>query len=284
MATLFRALVLGIGSDIGMAMAGRWLEQGWHVGGTYRTASPGLHKLAAQGCSLWHCDLAHPEEVDACVEARLAAGDPWDVLVVAAGTMEPIGPFEKVIFTEWLHGLEVNLLNPLRFVHGVLPLRDRRFGKVPTVILFAGGGTNGAPEMYSAYTLSKIATIKMAELLDREIADSKFVVIGPGWVRTKIHQETLRAEMAAANSAEETRRRLRENDFNSMSNVLDCCDWAIHANRSAISGRNFSVVHDCWGDTRLEMLLEADSNMYKLRRAGNDTLTHATSVPELKKE
>jgi NAD(P)-dependent dehydrogenase (short-subunit alcohol dehydrogenase family) len=258
-----------------MAMAERWLGQGWQVGGTYRTDSQGLQKLAAKGCSLWRCDLASPEEVDLCVAARLVTGDPWDVLVVAVGTMEPIGRFEDVTFAEWLRGLEVNLLNPLRFVHGVLPLRDRRRGKMPTVILFAGGGTNGAPEMYSAYALSKIATIKMAELLDREISDSKFVVIGPGWVRTKIHQETLRAEMAASNSAEETRRRLRENDFNDMDNVLDCCDWAVHASRTAISGRNFSVVHDCWGDARLDVLLEADSNMYKLRRAGNDTLLRA---------
>jgi NAD(P)-dependent dehydrogenase (short-subunit alcohol dehydrogenase family) len=274
-----RALILGIGSDIGMVMAERWLARGWTVGGTYRTNSAGLNKLAAAGCSLWHCDLVSADRVDTCVSALVAAGKPWDILVVAAGTMEPIGRFEDLHYADWQRGLEVNLLNPLRFVHGVLPLRDRRLGKIPTVIFFAGGGTNGAPTMYSSYTLSKIAAIKMTELLDREVTDSKFVIIGPGWVRTKIHEETLRAKRVAASSANETRRRLREDDFNGMENVIDCCDWAVQASRQAAGGRNFSVVHDCWGEARLDALLKADPNMYKLRRAGNDALPCAPDTP-----
>ena len=36
--------------------------------------------------------------------------------------------------------------------------------KTPTVITWAGGGVNSAPLRYSAYTISKIAQLKMMEL------------------------------------------------------------------------------------------------------------------------
>ena len=32
----------------------------------------------------------------------------------------------------------------------------------------------------------------MAELLDHEMIDTKVVILGPGWVKTKMHQETLK--------------------------------------------------------------------------------------------
>ena len=41
-----------------------------------------------------------------------------------------------------------------------------------------------------AYTLSKIASIKAVELLDAE-KDTKFTILGPGWVKTKIHKSTI---------------------------------------------------------------------------------------------
>ena len=36
-----------------------------------------------------------------------------------------------------------------------------------------------------AYTLSKIASIKAVELLDAEVKDTKFTILGPGGLRLK---------------------------------------------------------------------------------------------------
>jgi NAD(P)-dependent dehydrogenase (short-subunit alcohol dehydrogenase family) len=264
------AIIVSISSDIGLAMAYRWLARGDRVLGTYRTDSPALGALRAQGAHLVQCDLGDPVSVVAAVKALSAAVGFWDVLVVAPGTTVPIGPFIDTDFDQWDRSIAINFTNQMRLTHGLLRTRSRRAELGPCVLFFAGGGTNNATVNYSAYTVSKIALIKMCELLDAEIPDSRFAIVGPGWVKTKIHTETLRAGSAAGSNLQRTREKIDQGDFTPMDRVLDCCDWVIEAPREIVSGRNFSVVFDAWDDQSLAAILRSDPNMYKLRRAGND--------------
>ena len=110
----------------------------------------------------------------------------------------------------------------------------------------------------------------MCELLDAEVPDTSFVIVGPGWVKTKIHQATLDAGLKAGANYEKTKAKLAGDECTPMEKVLDCCDWIIKADRSIISGRNFSVVFDKWEDPALMKKLAEDPDMYKLRRHRND--------------
>lgn len=260
--------MVGASSDIGFELARDWIRRGMSVIGTYRTASQRLEQLASGMLALLHCDFSHPGSVDAFAEDVARRCLPWDYLVVCPGTMEPIGPFAESDIDAWSAGFELNFLATLRVVHGLLRSR-RRGGETPVVILFAGGGSNSAPLAFSAYTAAKIALIKAVELLDAEMPDVRFTILGPGWVRTKIHEETLRAGTAAGAAASETMRRLAGDDFGPMSRVVDCVAWAMHAPREVIGGRNFSVVHDAWDQPALASRLQSDRDLYKLRRAGN---------------
>ena len=77
------------------------------------------------------------------------------------------------------------------------------------------------------------------------------------------------ASERAKSAADEAQRRLELGDFNSMDRVIECIDWLLNAPKKIIGGRNFSVVHDQWGDFSLELSLQADPDKYKLRRFGN---------------
>jgi NAD(P)-dependent dehydrogenase (short-subunit alcohol dehydrogenase family) len=138
------------------------------------------------------------------------------------------------------------------------------------VIFFAGGATNSAIERYSAYTVSKIASIKMCELLDFEISDTKFTILGPGWVKTKIHQSTIREPINSGKNFARTSEMLQGNEMNPMSKVIECCNWVISQPKEVVGGRNFSVVYDKWGDLELNNELLENENLYKLRRFGNN--------------
>ena len=186
-------VIVSASSDIGIAMCRRWLARGWCVVGTYRTRSEALEELEENGLDLVKCDLGDPASVSgACRVLREEAGQ-WDILVVCAGLLDPIGAFASVDFDEWDASISVNFINTVRVVHEMLPARRRGGDLGPCVLFFAGGGTNGATVNYSAYTISKIALIKMCELLDAEIEDTRFTIVGPGWVKTKIHEATLKA-------------------------------------------------------------------------------------------
>ena len=81
------------------------------------------------------------------------------------------------------------------------------------MITFAGGGTNSAPRYNSSYVSSKIALTKSMELLDAEYEDTRFSILGPGWVKTKIHTEMLDASDDMKCEKLETSKRLSENNF-----------------------------------------------------------------------
>ena len=262
------ALIVGVSSDIGLALANHWASSGIDVIGSYRTMSDGLLLSTDIFKELFHCDFANNDSINSFAHKVATQGIQWDVLVICPGTMNPIGPFSNCNIDEWESGIAINLLSPLRILHGLLGSK-RKSKLLPLVIFFAGGGVNSAPINYSSYTTSKIALIKATELLDAELEDVRFSIIGPGWVKTKIHEETLMASERAKSAADETQRRLELGDFNSMDRVIECIDWLLNAPKKIIGGRNFSVVHDQWGDFSLELSLQADPNKYKLRRFGN---------------
>lgn len=264
------AIIVSASSDIGAALARRWRDRGWKVAGTYRTASSAIAALEDRGVQMTPCDLAHAGAIEPAVKSLRGAASSWDILVLAAGELAPIGPFAECDFAEWNRSLQVNLLAQIEFVRALLDCRRLEPGRTPVVVLFAGGGTNSAPVNFSAYTLAKIALIKMCELLDAEMPDTKFVILGPGWVQTKIHETTLRAGTKAGQAYDQTRERLDVGNFTSMEDVLDCCDWVVAAPRNAVGGRNFSVAHDAWRLPEFIERLVADSELCKLRRQGNE--------------
>jgi NAD(P)-dependent dehydrogenase (short-subunit alcohol dehydrogenase family) len=225
-----------------------------------------VRELRKHGLKIYKCDLKKNESMVTFTRKV----NNWDVLLFCPGTMEPIGLFDTVPFSHWKRSVEANFTSQMQVLHNLLSKRNRKFSNGPVVIFFAGGGTNSAPANYSAYTVSKIALIKMVELLDAEISDTRFSIIGPGWVDTKIHRETMRAGVKAGDNYHKTIQKLDNKDgMTSIERIFECCNWMIDSPRDVVSGRNFSVVYDKWGGKELDAKLKADVHMYKLRRHKN---------------
>ena len=147
--------------------------------------------------------------------------------------------------------------------------RDNKASKIPSVLFFAGGGTNNATTNYMAYTLSKIASIKAVELLDAEVKDTKFTILGPGWVKTKIHKSTIDQPGSSGDNYKKTIQNFKNDNFYPMSNVIKCCNWLINSSKNLVGGRNFSAVFDPWNSKKIN-LIKKDRNNFKLRRYGNN--------------
>lgn len=263
------AIVISISSDIGHELAVRFASDGWAVWGTFRERSRMSH--VPSGVQIAPCDLRSHDSISNAISAYAKSGLAWDLLMVAAGTEEPIGTFWECDADTWDDNVRVNALGPLRLLRGLYPMRNAT-GR-PCVVFFSGSGTNSPAPRYSAYCASKIFLIKMCELLDSESSDTSFVIIGPGIVRTKIHEQTLRApERSGANYR-------RVMDFlnsttigTTHADIYDCVRWCVDAGKAVVGGRNLSLVYDEWrnGGGALMRALEKDSSLYKLRRFGND--------------
>ena len=261
-------IIVSISSDIGAALASDWLSSGFEVWGTYRNWSAQCETLRKQGATLEFCDLNDSNSIKNAL-SKFPKDRDWSTLVLAAGDQKPIGLFHEINYDEWTKSVQSNLLGQLHLLHGFMNVKYQGKNK-RTVILFAGGGTNNATERYSAYTLSKIASIKICELLDFEYEDYKFTCLGPGWVESKIHNSTIEAGLKAGTNFEKTRMMRARSLMNSMSDVIECCNWVVESEKSVVGGRNFSVVHDSWRSSRLYFELQNNSEIYKLRRFGNE--------------
>ena len=120
-----------------------------------------------------------------------------------------------------------------------------------------------------AYTLSKITSIKAVELLDAELKDTKFSILGPGWVKTKIHKSTIDQPLNSGNNYQKTLQNFKKNNFYPMSKLIKCCNWLLNSNKKLVGGRNFSSVFDPWDNKKINMI-KKDPNLFKLRRFGNN--------------
>lgn len=257
-------LVIAAGSDIGAHLVEHYLKLGAQVTGTYRRMDDRIARLEQLGARMLSLEIDSAASVSAFVERMVQTGFRWNVLISAPGLLAPIGNFFALDFDEWERSVMVNSTSQLRVLHAVHGLR----AAASKVIFFAGGGTNSAFDNYSAYCLGKLALIKMTELLDSECPDLQVSIIGTGWVNTKIHRQTLEAGAAAGDNYERTRDYIEGGQAlgATVEEVAQCIDWCISAERDAVGGRNFSLVHDQWRNPEFATYLKENPNTYKLRR------------------
>lgn len=264
-------LIIGITSGIGSALASHLNSLGFKVVGTARTleASSNCPHLA------YHLDLCSFQSIDAFINL-FSINYEWNNIIFCPAVMSPIGSFVSVDIHQWLNTFNVNFSNQVYLLHSILPFCS---GPGSHVLFFAGGGTNSAPQNYSAYTLSKITLIKLVELLNEEIEPTAFSILGPGWVKTKIHAQSLDPSLCHLSSYQETERRLSESDFISMDQVIKSIVWILSQDKKTVGGRNFSTAHDPFDSADFLEKLSSDSNVFKLRRHGNHlfTQTHIDS-------
>jgi NAD(P)-dependent dehydrogenase (short-subunit alcohol dehydrogenase family) len=257
--------ILGGSADIGVELARRYLDAGCNVALTFRKRAA-IHDLEARAnFAAIACDVTSPDSIVAAATELGKLGWRWDSFLSIVGTMEPIGNFFENDFSEWSRSITVNAIGQLHVLHALFGLR--RIGREVGAMFMAGGGTNNPFTNYSAYAASKIFLIKMAELLDDETPDLNMFVVGPGFVRTKIHQETLAAGAKPGVDIKKTLDFLKT-DGTSHDDIFSCVEWCFAAGRKIVGGRNLSVVHDPWrdGGEALKRALAADPNMFKIRR------------------
>jgi len=263
-------IILGANADIGRNICKMFQADGYRVLGTFRRDFPEHDELVAlEGITLFRCDLSQADEIRRLAEVACEQQFEWTTLFSSVGTSEPIGRFFDLDFDDWKRSIEINFTAQLRAVHALYPCRDKT--RIVDIALLAGGGTNNPFRCYSAYCAAKIGLIKMCELIDDEVDDVNIFIIGPGFVKTKTHFETIRAGAKAETNLDRVRQFLESSDSGTkFEDIYKCLQWSRSAGRQVVGGRNLSVVHDPWGTAPLAEKLRNDPNMFKLRRFRNE--------------
>ncbi|OGK86851.1 MAG: hypothetical protein A2X52_12425 [Candidatus Rokubacteria bacterium GWC2_70_16] len=275
-------IVTGGSMGIGLACARQLVRVGYDVAicargrGALATAEAALKGERGEARVLAVvADVAREGEFERVLAAAEELG-PVEGVVHAAAVLGPIGHAVEAEAGAWLETVRANLFGA--FLVARATCRHLIARKRPgSVVLFSGGGATGPFPNYSAYACGKVGVVRLAETLAQEVAGSGIRVncVAPGFVATRMHQETLRAGDAAGRAYLE--RTKKELEGGGVSPKLAACAVAflLSDESRGITGRLLAVPWDDWKTWPQHLGEIQNSDVFTLRRIvprdrGND--------------
>ncbi len=260
-----RILVTGGSMGIGLACARELASRGAHVVIAARgeqALQRALPELDGGGHHALALDVSDSAAWEGAMKAIDRAG-PLHGLVAAAGVLGPIGRLQDVEAGELIRAIEINLLGTILALRHCLPRLERASGRAVTL---SGGGAVSPLPRYDAYAASKAAVVRLTE----NVAGSAAIElnsVAPGFVATRMHQQTLRAgpQRAGADYYDRTVSQLAHGGAPAQDAAELVCFLLSDAARG-ISGRLLSAQWDPWRDEAFRERLRTDPSLATLRR------------------
>jgi NAD(P)-dependent dehydrogenase (short-subunit alcohol dehydrogenase family) len=264
---------LGIGLEVSRELARR--------GGRVIVAARGseaiqvaIDSLEGAGHAGISIDVSDPRSWQDAVDS-IDAGGELHGLVTAAGILGPIGALDKLVAADLIETIAVNLVGTMLALQFALPRLRATGGRAVT---FSGGGGTSPLPRYDAYAASKAAVVRLTENLAAG-GEIEINAIAPGFVATRMHEETLRAgaEAAGENYYERTQEQLREGGFPA-AEASKLAAYLLSPDAGGITGRLISAQWDPWRDESFRARLRADPELGKLRRIDEQFFTRAPAA------
>lgn len=123
-----------------------------------------------------------------------------DGVIHAAGVLGEIGTVDLASPQEWKRTIDINLFGTFLVVQQACRAMRKAGGRI---VLLSGGGASGPFPHYTAYACSKVAVVRFAETVAAEMASAGVEIncLAPGFVPTRMHEQTLKAGEARAGAA-----------------------------------------------------------------------------------
>ena len=193
-------LVMGAASGMGAAIVRRFAAEGArvHAAGLQPELLAALARASGAGAT--PCDVSDDAAVRGVVDAVLRAHGRIDVLVNAAGIVSADDGAD-IEDSVWRRTLDVNLGGAMRSCRAVLPAMQRqRAGAILNIASVAAFNASAGMASYSASKAGLVAFTRA--LANRYGAEGiRANCLAPGWVRTPMSEQEMRAGGATSAAA-----------------------------------------------------------------------------------
>jgi len=191
-------------------------------------------------------------------------------LVNCAGIYGPIGKTTNVDMNKFTKAIKINFLGTVYMCSVFAPIMKSNTRR--KIVNYSGGGAASPFPNYSAYATSKIAIVRFTENLSIELSGDNFDVncLAPGFVITRLHQQTLEAGIEAAGKSffEGTKKQIESGGV-SPEKAADLTAFLLSEKSNGITGKFISAPWDPWEDNNFQDLLREDKDLATLRRIDN---------------
>jgi 3-oxoacyl-[acyl-carrier protein] reductase len=211
-------------------------------------------------------DVGRADAVEEMAASLDKDGASLDGIVNCAGVYGPIGSIEAVDPTEFATTVQVNLLGTFHVCHFLMPLLKKAHrGKI---VNFSGGGAAGPFPNYSAYATTKAAVVRLTENMALELQDCAVDVnaVAPGFVVTRLHQQTLEAGVNAGETfLQKTKDQIAQGGVPAEI-AAELTVFLLSSASDGISGKFISAPWDPWAEENFQDELRHNSDFAVLRR------------------
>jgi len=274
-------VVTGGSMGIGLAVAQQCAKEGASIILVSRHQSDLITALKTLGNNQTHgyysLDVSSQAEVSKTVQMVTKDWASVDGLVNCAGVYGPIGAIDKIDPAEFAVAIQINLLGTFYMCHYFLPLLKK--SKRGKIVNYSGGGAAGPFPNYSAYATSKAAIVRLTENIAMELKPDNIDVnaVAPGFVVTRLHQETLNAgDKAGSDFLKKTEEQISKGGVPpSVSARLTA--FLLSSASDGISGKFISAPWDPWEKQDFLTELKTDPDFAVLRRIDHKTFFRVNS-------
>lgn len=261
-------IITGGHGGIGKQISQKFIEQGFSVisvGRNRETFNKAFFKFNSTQVKFYELDISSSSGIDTFYQYLLDNLTSIDCLINAAGAQAPIGPFSSIEFENWSNNVQTNLIGVARILKCVIPffIKAQR-GKI---INFSGGGATSSRPNFSAYAVSKIAVVRLTEILSDELKINNVDInaVAPGPINTAMLDEVL---MAGELAGEELRVAQDRKICGGISpeKVANLCLFLASEKSNGITGKLISAVWDDYNNPKFINRLKNDKDFCTLRR------------------
>ena len=231
-----------------------------------KSAAQKLSALPGARVRAVRADVTSADDVARVLDAARDLGR-LDGVVHSAGVYGPIGPVVSVDPVAWLDAIRVNLFGTFLVAREACK-RMIEHGVPGSVVLMSGGGAATPFPNYTSYACGKVGVVRFTETLALEVAEHGIRVncVAPGFVATRLHEQTLAAGKALAGSFVEKTQADLANGGVPASVSARTAAFLLSSRAAGITGRFVAAPYDRWEEwpERLEQI--AGSDLFTLRR------------------
>lgn len=267
-----RIVITGGSMGIGLACAEACLEGGAKVMICARSEGPLVQAVD-------HCrqrgfanvearvaDVTSQDQVEALLEAAIMRFGGLDGVIHCAGIYGPIGPATEVDPSAWFDAIRVNLFGTFLVARQACRLLQARGGG--RIVVFSGGGAATPFPNFTAYACGKVGVVRLTETLAQEMQPFNVEIncVAPGFVITRLHQDTLAAGGKAGKAFLENTKRQIETGGVPATVGAGAAAFLISDQAKGISGKFVAAPYDGWNSwpKHLDELQKTD--IFTLRR------------------
>lgn len=269
-------LITGGSLGIGYAISGKCAEAGAKVIIASRTeddlkkAIRKLNRISDKGHSYKILDVSDKQQVSQFADEIRKKEGCIDGLVNCAGIYGPIGTLNDIDIEHFVKAININLLGTVFMCHYFSQLMKNRKAKI---VNYSGGGAATPFPNYSAYAVSKIGIVRLTENLSQELKLHGIEVncIAPGFVVTRLHQQTIEAGDKAGSSFLANTKEQIEKGGVPPDIAAELTVFLLSAESNGITGKFISAPWDSWRDSAFIEKLKSDKDFATLRRIDDKT-------------